>query len=360
MTMTTINKKQWIHDIKLIVDNGSKKLTLENNPTHMCEIHFSLPFSEDPVPNSCTVTVYNLDKATRAIFKKKVHVIVQAGYTGDVGVLTEGNINKIQPLQWSGTDSQFIFTFIEGTDYSTKKDVSMTFKKGSSATTIIKGIAKKAKIPIKSIKLQVPKRYGSGYTADGQPLELIQEVAKKCGSVVRVVRGVYKVVYDDSVTDLKKVVKTRTKEERSAHTKYLNAQKKVTAAHKKMRTKAQRATYRKRVSELGNARTVWQEARKALTKAKKAAKQTSAESKKTTSNKSADFLLSYSTGLTEEPSYSDDDDGARWNFTCLLQHRITVGSVVQVKSKSLNRTMTVESGEHNFDGSSFLTTGVLK
>ncbi len=359
MTMTK-TKYQFIHHVKLTVDNGNRTMTLENDPTHMLEIHFNLPFSSNPVPNVCTVTIYNLSQTTRDFFKKNAHVVMQAGYTDDIGVLTEGHINKIQPLQWSGVDSQFIFTFIEGTDYSTKGDVSMTFKKGSSTDTVIKGIAKKAGIPIKSISLQVPKTYTGGYTADGQPLDLVQEVAQKCGSVLRVVRGVYKVVYDDSITDLNKVVKTRTTDERSAHTKYLNAQKKTATARKSMRTANQRATYRKRVSEEATAKAVWQEARTALTRANKAAKQTAAQSKKSTATKSADFLLSFETGLMEEPTYSDDDDGARWNFNCLLQHRIAVGSVIQIKSKSLSRTMTVESGEHSFDGSSFMTTGVLK
>ncbi|WP_404411709.1 hypothetical protein [Lactiplantibacillus xiangfangensis] len=416
-------KIQYNHVVEVAVDNGSKKLIIENtnNKLHLAEIHFSLPFSDDPVPNVCTVTIYNLSKVTRAVFKKKAHVSIQAGYKDDVGLLTEGNINKIQPLQWSGVDSAFTFTFIEGTDYSKKKDVSMTFKKGASALTIIKGIAKKAGIPLSSIKLQIPKKYSNGYTADGQPLELIEEIAKKCGSVVRIIRGKYKVVYDESVKDLTKIIRTRTKESRTARNKYLTSIKHRTeskkyinssagtiaknratykrnlaaakarlAKAKKIKTKKSRersvkaaeksiklwqdkisvvgnlkshanalASYKKRDREVTTAKEAWQAAESALAKAKKAQK-AAGTSKKSTTKKAAEFLLSFKTGLTEEPAYSDDDDGERWSFTCLLQHRIATDSVIQVKSRSLNKKMIVESGEHSYDGSSFLTTGVLK
>lgn len=421
--MTTKKKYQYDREIKLTVDNGATKLTLEstNARKHMLELHFSLPFSSDPTPNVCTVTIYNLSATTRKIFKKKAHVKIQAGYKGDVGVLTEGNINKIQPLQWSGVDSQFIFTFIEGTDYSKKKDVSITFKKGASAHEVIKRVASKAGIPLSSIKLQVPKTYKKGYVAEGQPLEVIEEVAKKCGSVLRVVRGKYKIIYDDTVSDLAKIVKTRTTAARSAHNHYLTELKYLASARKykstsagtivkdrarykkslaaaearlakakKIKSKKSRersvkaaeksvkawqvkvagvgnlkshasaiAAFNKRTKEVAAAKSAWRQAESELAKAKNAQKK-AGKPKKSTTTKRADYLLSYTTGLTEEPTYSDDDDGARWNFTCLLQHRITTDSVVKVKSRSLNKTMIVESGEHSYDGSSFLTTGVLK
>ncbi|MCE6025242.1 hypothetical protein LL940_06565 [Levilactobacillus brevis] len=76
--------------------------------------------------------------------------------------------------------------------------------------------------------------------------------------------------------------------------------------------------------------------------------------------KPAEFLLSNETGLTDEPAYSEDDDGESWSFSCLLQHRITTDAVIKVNSRNLNRTMVVDNGEHAYDGSSFLTTGVLK
>jgi len=189
-------KIQFDPQVILTVDNGHKKVTIKSTGEvkHMVEIHFSLPFGSDPVPNVCTVTLFNLSRETRAIFKKSAHVVLQAGYKGDVGVLTEGNINRIQPLQWSGVDSQFIFTFIEGTDYTAKGDVSKTFKKGTSALTIIKTVASKANIPISPIHLKHDRKYANGYTADGAPLDIIQEVAQKCGSTIRVVRGKYKIV----------------------------------------------------------------------------------------------------------------------------------------------------------------------
>jgi len=417
MVLVMATKYHYNRHVKLTLTTSSgSKLVLEstNVKTRMCEIHFSLPFSSDPTPNVCTVSIFNLTKKTRDKFKKKCHVKIEVGYGSDIGVLTEGHINKIPPLQWSGVDSEFSFTFIEGTDYSKLKDVSITFKKGASAHTVISEVAKKAKIPLKSIKLQVPKTFKKGYVAEGQPLELIEEVAKKCGSVLRIVRGKYRIIYDDSASDLKKIVKTRAAAERSAHNHYrttLKTQKtaktytqtsqatidrrratykKNLAAAKtrlsKAKTKSGKAaatkaigiwqkklaevgnlkshanalaSYKKRSSEATAALNAWKDAASELDKAQKA--QTKAgKPKSNTTAKKPQFKLTFETGLTEEPTYSDDDSGTRWNFSCLLQYRIATDSVIEVKSKSLNKTMIVESGEHNYDGSSMLTTGVLK
>lgn len=403
--------------VKLVLDTGKEKVTLENlnRLNHLLEIQFSVPFSSEPTPDVATVTIMNLSKKTRALFKKGEHGTLYAGYKGDVGVLTEGNINKIPPLLWSGVDSQFSFTFIQGADYSKKKDVSITFKKKSGAEQVIKTIAKKAGIPLKSVKLQIPKDFKKGYTADGQPLELIESIAKKCGSVLRIVRGKYCVVYDTSASDLQKIVRTRRAAVRSAHTHYTNKvrqqgtaakyrssttatiskdraqyKKNLTAAQgrlDKAKTKSGKsaakksvahwqqhisevgglkshknavASYAKRTQEVKDAKDDWENAQNLLNKAEKALRKAGGAKKNSTATKPAEFLLSNTTGLTEEPSYSEDDDGESWSFSCLLQHRITTDAVIKVKSRNLNRTMVVDNGEHAYDGSSFLTTGVLK
>ncbi|GEB75114.1 hypothetical protein LBR04_18530 [Levilactobacillus brevis] len=119
-------------------------------------------------------------------------------------------------------------------------------------------------------------------------------------------------------------------------------------------------SYAKRTKEVKDAKDDWINAKKLLTKAERALKKAGGAKKNSTATKPAEFLLSNETGLTDEPAYSEDDDGESWSFSCLLQHRITTDAVIKVKSRNLNRTMVVDNGEHAYDGSSFLTTGVLK
>ncbi|NMH83263.1 hypothetical protein HH307_02985 [Bacillus coagulans] len=67
------------------------------------------------------------------------------------------------------------------------------------------------------------------------------------------------------------------------------------------------------------------------------------------------FTLSEDTGLIEPPESFDDDNGKGYTVRCLLQHRITTASIIQLKSSTANGTFRVRSGKHYCDGSDFLS-----
>lgn len=185
MTQYLFNRK-----IEVSIDNGSKTAVFvcDNSPNSL-KIHFDSEFSNEPMPNVTNISIFNLSETSRKEIKKGAKVILKAGYVGDVGVISEGYINLISPVQYDGTTKEIAFSFIEGVDYSEKNDINMTFGKGSYAKTIIQRVAQKANISISKIELKTNKKYSSGYTADGNPLDILQEIVEACKSAMYFRRG---------------------------------------------------------------------------------------------------------------------------------------------------------------------------
>lgn len=67
------------------------------------------------------------------------------------------------------------------------------------------------------------------------------------------------------------------------------------------------------------------------------------------------FTLEEKTGLIGSPEPFDDDNGKGYKVQCLLQHRLSVASIVQLKSKGIDGKYRAKSGRHYCDGGNFLT-----
>lgn len=69
----------------------------------------------------------------------------------------------------------------------------------------------------------------------------------------------------------------------------------------------------------------------------------------------AKFALSADTGLIDSPEYFQDEDSKGYNVRCLLQHRITTGSVIQITSMFVKGRYRVRRGSHSCSGNEFIT-----
>lgn len=76
------------------------------------------------------------------------------------------------------------------------------------------------------------------------------------------------------------------------------------------------------------------------------------------------FLLNSEHGLIGSPEavVEENDAGVKttkYNIKCLLNHRITTDSIIQVESRTVNGNFRVESGSHFCNGSDFMTELVV-
>ncbi|CAM4012944.1 phage protein [Mesobacillus zeae] len=67
------------------------------------------------------------------------------------------------------------------------------------------------------------------------------------------------------------------------------------------------------------------------------------------------FRLEDSTGLLQSPEPFDEDGVRGYNVMSLLQHRITVASIIEIESKTANGKYRVKKGKHLCNGDEFRT-----
>lgn len=263
----------WMRLIQIEIDNGKNRAYFRADSGYQSrfEIHFDVPFSDDPTPSESSITIFNLAKKSIDHIKKGNRAVIHAGYAGNPGILTVGKIRSLTPTLLSGVDKSTTFTILEGEDYSEKKEVDISFGNGATADTIIRRVASDAGIPLAEVKLKNNKPYSSGYTASGQAMGVLQEIAEACDTSIYYRRG-------------QLVIKNF----RDGNTERL--------------------------------------------------------------------VLSPSTGLVNQPQRIENDDYSGWSLQLLLNHKITVGTAVRIKSKNVTGNFYVKSGQHSYDGTNFMTT----
>jgi hypothetical protein len=67
------------------------------------------------------------------------------------------------------------------------------------------------------------------------------------------------------------------------------------------------------------------------------------------------FILKEDTGLIESPEPFEEEGVRGYKVKCLLQHRITTASIIEIHSKTANGKYRARRGEHRADGNDFVT-----
>ncbi|ALS27200.1 hypothetical protein IJ21_17990 [Paenibacillus sp. 32O-W] len=69
------------------------------------------------------------------------------------------------------------------------------------------------------------------------------------------------------------------------------------------------------------------------------------------------FVLKPSTGLIKSPEFFQDDDGVKgYQVQCLLQHRITTASIIDIESKFVKGRFRARRGSHICNADEFMTS----
>ncbi|UYT83932.1 phage protein [Priestia megaterium] len=261
--------------IKVHVE-GDYKADFSNEDFH---IQFEVPFDDDSTPNQITVEIYNLSNTSINHIKKDCTLILQAGYKGDYGILSQGKISSVLTKR-DGVDKVTTIYMIEGQDYSgvkvssststSKKSLEIAFAKGTKADVIIKRLVSTLGIRLGEMKLPKNPSYASGYTVTGNILNNLNEVVKDCGAALYYRKG----------TLVVRSIKEGTDER---------------------------------------------------------------------------FVLEEATGLLGSPDPFEEDDYKGYTAICLLQHRISTASIIEIKSKTANGQYRAKKGKHVASGNDFKT-----
>ncbi|WP_214849016.1 hypothetical protein [Exiguobacterium sp. s138] len=275
-------------------ESGNYKATYTNEGDNGLEIRFENPFDDDSKPNETEIQLYNLSKDSIAKIKRGVRCTLQAGYRGEVGVLASGIVSRALTKR-EGVDKITSVFVLEGDDFSR---IKVTKKTADPAEKYTSG---KKKGQDKEQKLQIAfKKETKGSVIINK---LVKVLGIKLAAKPKLVRDkVYKKGY--MVTGL-----------------ILNNLEEV------VRDCGSIIYYRRGrlvIRPLQEGFDEW-------------------------------FTLSEETGLIASPEPFDDDKSEGYKVKMLLQHRITVASIVKVKSSTANGTFRVVRGKHVATSDGFYT-----
>jgi hypothetical protein len=275
--------------------SGGYTATYSNEGDNGLEIRFEVPFDDDSKPNESKVEIYNLSSDSVSRIKRGVFCTIQAGYKGDVGVIASGVISRALTKS-DGVNKITTVYILEGEDFSR---IKVTTKTADPAEKYTSG-AKKGQD--KAQKLQISFRAGT--KADVIIRKLVSVLGIKLAASPKLVRNkVYEKGY--VVTGL-----------------ILNNLEEV------VRDCGSIIYYRRGRLVIRPLKDGFDER----------------------------FTLQESTGLLGSPEPFDNGTGDKgYKAKCLLQHRITVASIIELRSKTANGRYRARKGKHVASGSEFYT-----
>ncbi|OES45224.1 phage protein [Domibacillus iocasae] len=142
---------------------------------------FEVPFDNDTEPNESTISIYNLKKDTINRIKQTKKLVLSAGYKGDIGTILNGHVSTVI-TDASGADRATKITVLDSTPLDNAKTVSKTFKANIKADQIIKDLAALLKLNLHVLNLPNNKTYKTGFTAEGEIMNIIRDVARSSGA----------------------------------------------------------------------------------------------------------------------------------------------------------------------------------
>ena len=117
---------------------------------------FDVPFVDSEELNMAIVTAHNLSRATRSEIRRGMAVIINAGYTGDVGCIFVGKVSRCVSKQ-QGTEWITTITAATALDEWLTSGVNKTYAAGSKASAILKDLLNIFGVEIGTFELVVDK-----------------------------------------------------------------------------------------------------------------------------------------------------------------------------------------------------------
>lgn len=293
---------------KVELINGSRKFSGDS-----FTIYFSVPFDDGTESNVSEIEIYNLKNSTINGIKKGSNIILNAGYTDNVGSILLGMAKQIETNP-SGVDKVTTIDVIEGSEKWFDTEINKTYKKNTTGKQILNDLLSKAGLKVGVLNLPTNKVYKSGKAVKAKLPEAIAEVVKDCGAKIHVTRGKVYIrpknegdksnIIIDSEHGLVGSPTPIEKEEKYTVVEKVKVQKKV------------------------------KEKRKPGQKGK---------------------LVTKTVPTLENKNVEKTRVIKGWKVVTLLNHRITTDVIVTIKSKTAKGSFRVESGKHEGKGSTFVT-----
>lgn len=142
------------------------------------DIEFDVAFDDDMEVNEASITVYNLSANTINNLKYHSKISIEAGFSGDTGVVFSGYIDKVST---SYENADKITTIRCFDDISNKTITEITYAAGTKASYILNDLLNKTGTPIEVFDMRRDWTYEDEQKVDGKLDENIKKYSEVCG-----------------------------------------------------------------------------------------------------------------------------------------------------------------------------------
>lgn len=150
------------------------------------DLEFDVAFDDDMEANEANVTVYNLSANTINQLKYHSEISIEAGFSGDTGVIFSGYIDKVSTTYESADKITTIRCY---DDISNKTITEVTYAAGTKASYILKDLLNKTGTPIAVFDMRRDWTYEDEQKVDGKLSESIRTYSEVCGVSTYVKNG---------------------------------------------------------------------------------------------------------------------------------------------------------------------------
>ena len=150
------------------------------------DLEFTVKFDDDMEANEAEIIIYNLSKNTVSQFKRNSRISIEAGYSGDTGVIFSGYVTKVKS-KYEDADKVTTIKCID--DISEKTISEITFAAGTKASYILKSLLNKTGLPIAVFNMRRDWTYEDEEKVDGDLTECIKHYSEVCGVSTYINKG---------------------------------------------------------------------------------------------------------------------------------------------------------------------------
>ena len=172
------------------------------------KITFSIAKTAKKNPNSCTVTVWNLAKATREKFEEpNGRLVLYAGYKEDVGpiMIFQGNVTSAN-TERDGADIKTTFELADGYRELRDSTISVGYAEGINSKQMLQDVSKSLDMPL-TLPDDAPARvWQNGFTYYGSSRVLLDKIVNATNLEWSVQNGEVQVIEKEGVTNRRGVL----------------------------------------------------------------------------------------------------------------------------------------------------------
>lgn len=159
-----------------------KQLIIDGVKLPDLDLVFSIPFDDKNEPSFPDITVINMSEDAVNAVNVGSEVILNAGYTGNVGNILFGTVSKKYGNIQNGVDTEFKFQVTPSVEILLRKTVQVTYAPGTQASYIVKDLMSRVNLEVGTVVLTNDITYQNGKIVSGTIQKALELIAKETNS----------------------------------------------------------------------------------------------------------------------------------------------------------------------------------